>query len=508
MTLTSFKHDNPRHPFLMRGGQMILATAWRLTCRLKLKDRNTILPLLGIIFLFFVCNINCISLSADEPEFKAVPGTILVEYWRDVDGGGIKDLKKFIDFPDLPREFKFLTNFEIPMNQDDCYGTRIRGYVLPPETGNYLFWISADDAGELWLSDSTEPKAKKKIGYLDAWTLPQEWEKFPTQKSVAIHLEKGKKYYIEALHKEGGVNDHLSVGWQLPSGSKEMPIPGIRLEPWSPPKNLSKSSGVRIKITTPPPMTPGYYSLTGTFNYLGKEYPFGTAIYLPEDYVNSKEIYPLITTLHNEVGTVGGVTGDHPLLASEGMAALMLQDIGFDTRYSGEWPSTKINPRKDIKFIGLIPQCPLDRAFQSMPMSGVVVEIINWMGKTYRMDPDRVFLTGYSYGGACTWAVAQQFPERFAAIIPLSARLAPEAEKSPEILKNVGVWCGSGNEDWAFEFCNQMANIYKKAGHTNFHYKSVKGGNHFCYNAIYADPELWTWLLAQKRKPITSSEKK
>jgi hypothetical protein len=44
-------------------------------------------------------------------------------------------------------------------------------------------------------------------------------------------LEAGKRYAIEALHKEGGGNDNLAVGWQLPDGTQERPIPGNRLAP-------------------------------------------------------------------------------------------------------------------------------------------------------------------------------------------------------------------------------------------------------------------------------------
>jgi hypothetical protein len=48
-----------------------------------------------------------------------------------------------------------------------------------------------------------------------------------------VVLTAGKRYYIEALHKEGGGSDHCSVGWTLPDGTDERPIPGKRLSPWS-----------------------------------------------------------------------------------------------------------------------------------------------------------------------------------------------------------------------------------------------------------------------------------
>ena len=41
----------------------------------------------------------------------------------------------------------------------------------------------------------------------------------------------GKRYYFEALHREGGGGDNLAVGWQLPDATMERPIPGNRLSP-------------------------------------------------------------------------------------------------------------------------------------------------------------------------------------------------------------------------------------------------------------------------------------
>jgi hypothetical protein len=460
---------------------------------------------------FFAFIFICLSeylIIADEPKFKQEPGSILVEYWFEVNGGSIKDLTGNPNYPEQPSKFQLAKNFEILADQAESYGSRIRGYLLPPETGDYIFWLSADDTGELWLSDSAEPKSKKLLITVDQWSGTREWEKYPNQKSVPVRLEKGKKYYVEALHKEGGGGDNLSVGWQLPGGAKELPIPGNRLEPCSPPKITPISMNVVIKVNTPLPTKPGYNSITGTYTYGGKEFPFGAGIYLPEDYASIKDKLPLITTLHNVVGEDGGVTGD-PIITREGMAFLMLKDIGLDQRHGGDWPAVKFNPRKDAKFIGLIPQCPKDRGFQSMPMSGVIVELINWVEKNYSMDPDRVYLTGFSYGGACTWAVAQQFPERFAAIVPLSARLAPQPELSPEILKNIGVWCAVGQNDGDFfNSCNQMSDHFTKAKHPNFHFNIIKNGNHHCYQSTYGNPDFWKWLLAQKRKPIKVEVKK
>lgn len=83
------------------------------------------------------------------------------------------------------------------------------------------------------MSASDNPSAKTRIAYSLSWTNFREWNKYGTQKSATIQLEAGKKYYIEALHKEGGGGDHLSVAWTLPNGTMEAPIAGNRLSPFA-----------------------------------------------------------------------------------------------------------------------------------------------------------------------------------------------------------------------------------------------------------------------------------
>ena len=46
----------------------------------------------------------------------------------------------------------------------------------------------------------------------------------PSQVSAPMTLSEGQVYYIEALMKEGGGLDHISVGVKLPSGVLQRPI--------------------------------------------------------------------------------------------------------------------------------------------------------------------------------------------------------------------------------------------------------------------------------------------
>lgn len=160
---------------------------------------------------------------------------ILREYWLGIGGSSIGDLTGNPAFPNSPSGREFVTIFEGPTGWAENYGTRFRGFVKPPTTGNYTFWIAGDDQCELWLSTDETVGNKRLIARVVTWTASRVWEEprdgnSAAQRSIEIRLETGRKYYIEALQKEGGGGDCIAVGWRLPNGTLERPIPGSRLE--------------------------------------------------------------------------------------------------------------------------------------------------------------------------------------------------------------------------------------------------------------------------------------
>jgi poly(3-hydroxybutyrate) depolymerase len=154
-------------------------------------------------------------------------GKIYREIWPGVPGTSISD----IPLTKVPAAKTELYTFESPTDVWDNFGERISGYICPPVTGNYTFWISSNDNSELWLSTDATAANKVRIASVTGFTNVRQWTKYASQRSAPIPLTAGTKYYIEALHKEGIESDHLAVGWQLPDGTQEMPIPGRRLIP-------------------------------------------------------------------------------------------------------------------------------------------------------------------------------------------------------------------------------------------------------------------------------------
>src|SRR5262249_26018368 len=109
---------------------------------------------------------------------------------------------------------------------------RLHGYLVPPVSGNYQFWIASDDASELWLSTDSSPANQKRIAYVDGWTSSREWTKEANQQSSLVPLTSGQVYYVSALQKEGGGGDNLAVRWLRPDGQDEAPIPADHLLPF------------------------------------------------------------------------------------------------------------------------------------------------------------------------------------------------------------------------------------------------------------------------------------
>jgi len=167
----------------------------------------------------------------DQGGDYSAEGNILIEKWSDI-GGGL-DIE-LIPVSTIPTSTQNINISEKPFNTGDNYEVRMRGYMCPPQTGNYTFWISSNDNGELWLSTNDEVVNKQLIANLPGWTPSKDWTKYPQRKSVEIALVEGQCYYLEAFVKEqtGGYN--LAVEWTLLNGVIERPNQGSYLSPGGP----------------------------------------------------------------------------------------------------------------------------------------------------------------------------------------------------------------------------------------------------------------------------------
>ncbi|MFZ2145748.1 MAG: PA14 domain-containing protein [Sedimentisphaerales bacterium] len=183
---------------------------------------------------------------------QTADGMVLIEYWNNIGGTVLSDLYNNARYPDSPDEQDILTSFDRtydrPAPNNDNYGARIRGYLYPPETGDYNFWIAGDDACEFLLSTDDDPANVIRIAWIDGWCDPYDWDNTggsdnPNQASAApVTLQAGQKYYIEGGLKEGGGGDGIAVAWQGPGIADRAVISGDYLSSVTLPAAVLKAS--------------------------------------------------------------------------------------------------------------------------------------------------------------------------------------------------------------------------------------------------------------------------
>jgi len=186
-------------------------------------------------------------------------GSILREYWLGIGSGtSVTDLTVNPNFPNFPTGREYRTLFEAPANATTNSAERMRGYVYPSVTGDYYFYIASDDNSQLWLSTDENPANKVLIASVTGSTSSRQWNKYASQKSPAVHLEAGQRYYIEALQKQGGSSENLAVAWQRPDAT-----PVATLGP-----NQSVTSIDRTATTTATVTVPSHGFVTGQVVYI------------------------------------------------------------------------------------------------------------------------------------------------------------------------------------------------------------------------------------------------
>ncbi|MBN2594323.1 MAG: hypothetical protein JXA81_12515 [Sedimentisphaerales bacterium] len=174
--------------------------------------------------------------KGDVWSFQTTPlglGAVVLEIWDNIAGGSLSDLTGDSRYPAQPDSTQSIT--ELAWDPDaDNYGGRIYGWLYPPQTGDYIFWIASDNDSELWLSTNDDPENVELIASISGWTGANEWNKFASQMSEPVSLTTGSKYYVMAIWVEGTGGDHCIVAWQGPGIEKRTIIAGDYLSPYEP----------------------------------------------------------------------------------------------------------------------------------------------------------------------------------------------------------------------------------------------------------------------------------
>jgi predicted peptidase len=202
-----------------------------------------------------------------------------------------------------------------------------------------------------------------------------------------------------------------------------------------------------------------------------KEVKYGLKylLYLPKEY-DKKESWPLMLFLHG-----AGERGD---------------DLNA-VKVHG--PPKLIEAGKEFPFIVVAPQCPATKWWEPLELRALLDEIET----KYKVDKDRIYLTGLSMGGYGSWNLLAEQPMRFAAVVPICGGGDPEKVK---LFADVPIWVFHGGKDNVVPLkgSEAMVEALKKKG-SDVKFTIYPETGHDSWVQAYDDPKLYEWLLEQKR---------
>ena len=214
--------------------------------------------------------------------------------------------------------------------------------------------------------------------------------------------------------------------------------------------------------------------------------------YLPEDYHRNAADYPVVIFLHGRGEK--GPNSTSPEVLERGAKEL-----------------TKLGPPHFVKkgtrfpFILISPQ--LKSRYSDWPL-WYVLEVLEHVKSTLRVDAKRIYLTGLSLGGGGVWTTAEKHPEIFAAIAPVCGSRNSRSEARRIADNNLPVWAFHGDKDNIIPLSTTLKmiesiNAYQPNPRARITiYKGVKHNSwDYAYkpdNSMHK-PNIYEWMLSHSR---------
>lgn len=196
----------------------------------------------------------------------------------------------------------------------------------------------------------------------------------------------------------------------------------------------------------------------------------GYKLYLPshyDDIQSANKTFPLLLFLHG------------------------IRKRGDDLRLLDNYGLTDIAGKlENFPFIVVAPQCPADTFWPEN--RNLVLGLLDQVRNDYRVDRQRVFLTGFSMGGNGVWDLAANSENVFAAAVPLAGWYDTSAAIQ---FKSIRIWAFHGEDDDVVPISKteEMVSAIKDAGGTP-RFTRYPGLKHSIMEETYTKLELYKWL--------------
>ncbi len=208
----------------------------------------------------------------------------------------------------------------------------------------------------------------------------------------------------------------------------------------------------------------------------GMTYRF--SVYVPPDFSPDKS-WPVLVDLHGN-----GAQGADGIRQT---AHFLADDIRMD--------------RSRFPLVVVFPQAARETTWNTPAMQEMVLAELDRVVAEFHGDPKRVYLSGFSMGGAGVYGVAARWPERFAALLAIGGPVPADDAPLVSRLKRIPLRIVHGTDDERVPVAGarRLAADLKKADAPVTYVEFPETRHGPSAERTYGDPSVLAWLLSQHK---------
>ncbi|SNR36508.1 prolyl oligopeptidase family serine peptidase [Flavobacterium sp. ov086] len=143
----------------------------------------------------------------------------------------------------------------------------------------------------------------------------------------------------------------------------------------------------------------------------------------------------------------------------------------------------------------LAPQCKEDENWDIESINELILKI----QKENKIDPNRIYVTGLSSGGWAAWNLALSYPDKFAAIVPISGFVdLIELESVCKIATiPTRIFHGLLDDVVKVDYAITIYKELKKCNAKDVQLTIFDDAGHDSWSRVYDNPEIYNWMFKQ-----------
>ncbi|WP_428229182.1 prolyl oligopeptidase family serine peptidase [Flavobacterium sp.] len=143
----------------------------------------------------------------------------------------------------------------------------------------------------------------------------------------------------------------------------------------------------------------------------------------------------------------------------------------------------------------LAPQCKEDENWDIESINELILKI----QKENKIDPNRIYVTGLSSGGWAAWNLALSYPDKFAAIVPISGFVDLIALESACKIANIPtrIFHGLLDDVVKVDYAITIYKELKKCNAPDVQLTIFDDAGHDSWTRVYDNPEIYDWMFKQ-----------